>query len=227
MEEAGQEDVQLAIEAAREAFDNGPWRKLTAYERGQVMDRIGHAILNHKEELGRIESLNTGKPFELCKAVDIDFSGRTFIYYGGWCDKIVGKTYEINGPFQGYTFKEPVGVVGQIIPWNFPLLMMAWKLGPALAAGCTVVMKPSEMTSLSALKLATYFKEAGLPDGVVNFIPGDGAVAGDYLAKSPLVDKVAFTGSTKVGYGIIKESHVTNLKRVTLELGGKSGNIIF
>lgn len=118
-------------------------------------------------------------------------------------------------------------MVGQIIPWNFPLLMLAWKLGPALASGCTIVMKPAELTSLSALKLASYFKEAGLPDGVVNFIPGDGAIAGDYLSKSPLVDKVAFTGSTKIGYGIMKESHETNLKRITLELGGKSGNIIF
>jgi acyl-CoA reductase-like NAD-dependent aldehyde dehydrogenase len=141
--EAGIEDVQSAIEAAREAFDNGPWRKLSAYQRGQVMDKIGHAILDHKDELAAIESLNTGKPLGVCAAFDVDFSGRTFIYYGGWCDKITGTTYEINGPYQGYTFKEPVGVVGQIIPWNFPLLMMAWKLGPALAAGCTVVMKLS------------------------------------------------------------------------------------
>lgn len=191
------------------------------------MDKIGHAILDNKDQFAAVESLNTGKPLKSCKDVDVDFAGRTFIYYGGWCDKIVGKTYQVNGPFQGYTFKEPVGVVGQIIPWNFPLLMMAWKLGPALAAGCTVVMKPSEMTSLSALKLATYFKDAGLPDGVINLIPGSGSVAGDYLSKSPLVDKIAFTGSTKIGYDIMKESHVHNLKRVTLELGGKSGNIIF
>jgi len=160
--------------------------------------------LDHIDEFAAIESLNTGKPLDVCKMVDISLSGRTLIYYAGWCDKIVGKTYEINGPFQGYTFKEPVGVVGQIIPWNFPLTMMAWKLGPALASGCTVVMKLSELTPLSALKFASYFKECGLPDGVINFVPGDGSVAGDYLSKSPLVDKVAFTGSTKVGYGIMK-----------------------
>ena len=225
--EAGKQDAQAAIDAAREAFDNGPWSKLTAYERGQIMDKIGHLILDHKDELATIESLNTGKPLAVCKKLDIDFAGRCFIYYGGWCDKVTGTTYEINGPYQGMTFREPVGVVAQIIPWNFPLLMLAWKLGPALASGCTVVMKPSEMTSLSALKLASYFKEAGLPDGVVNFVPGEGSVVGDYLSKSPKVDKVAFTGSTKVGLGIMKDSHAENLKRVTLELGGKSGNIIF
>lgn len=169
--------------------------------------------------------MNNGKPVHIAKIADLNLSHRCYRYYAGWADKIRGSTSPIQGSFNLSTRREPVGVVGQIIPWNFPLLMQAWKLGPALAAGCTVVMKTAEQTPLSALRLAELIKDAGFPDGVVNIVSGFGDI-GAHLARHSGVDKVAFTGSTEVGYDIMRNSHVNNLKRVTLELGGKSANII-
>jgi aldehyde dehydrogenase (NAD+) len=160
------------------------------------------------------------------KTEDLPFTVKCYKSYAGWCDKIKGSTIQMSGPYFGMTRKEPVGVVGQIIPWNYPLLMQAWKMAPALAAGCTIVIKPAEQTPLTALKLGTLINEAGFPKGVINIISGDGKT-GAFLTHHQKVDKIAFTGSTEVGYKIMKDSHVKNLKRVTLELGGKSANIIF
>lgn len=189
------------------------------------MYRLADLIKKNQEELGVLESLDNGKPAHIAKAVDIEMVYRVIKYYAGWVDKIRGHTIPTDGPFFAYTKKEPVGVVGQIIPWNFPLAMVSWKLGPALAAGCTVVMKTAEQTPLTALRIAELIKEAGFPDGVVNIVPGFGDI-GAYLARHPGIDKIAFTGSSEVGYEIMRKSHEKNLKRVTLELGGKSANII-
>jgi phenylacetaldehyde dehydrogenase len=231
--EGGAEDINRAVQAARRAFEEGPWSRMTASERGRIIWRIGDLILAHLDELAQLESLDNGKPFAVAQAADVPLAADMFHYMAGWATKLEGNTIDISVPympgsnFHSYTLREPVGVVGQIIPWNFPLLMAAWKLGPALATGNCVVLKPAEQTSLTALRLAELIAEAGMPAGVVNVVPGFGETAGAALTAHMDVDKVAFTGSTAVGKLIVAASAATNLKKLTLELGGKSPNIIF
>jgi aldehyde dehydrogenase (NAD+) len=225
--EADAADVDKAVGAARTAFDKGAWRKLTASQRGMLLYRLADLIEKNIEELAQLESLDNGKPYQVALAADLPLTIACYRYYAGWADKIQGKTIPVQGRYFCYTKHEPVGVVAQIIPWNFPLLMQAWKLGPALSCGCTVVMKPAEQTPLSALRVAELALEAGFPEGVLNMLPGYGPTAGAALARHMDVDKVAFTGSTEVGHLIMRAAADSNLKRVTLELGGKSPNIIF
>jgi phenylacetaldehyde dehydrogenase len=225
-------DIDHAVNAARAAFDHGPWRKFTPSERGRAIWKLADLIEENLEELAEIESLDNGKPLKIARAADVPLAVDLFRYMAGWATKIEGNTIPISVPYTpgaqylAYTVREPVGVVGQIIPWNFPLLMAAWKLGPALATGCTVVLKPAEQTPLSALRLGELIQEAGIPDGVVNIVPGYGETAGAALAAHPKVDKVAFTGSTEVGK-LILQAAAGNLKKVSLELGGKSPNVVF
>ncbi|KAL4137307.1 Aldehyde dehydrogenase [Phytophthora ramorum] len=223
--EGGTADIDAAVAAARAAFE-GPWRTMSAEDRGKLIYRLAELIEENIDELAALEALDNGKPCTVAKAADLGLVIKTLRYYAGWPDKIHGSVIPVSGPYLCYTKAEPVGVCAQIIPWNFPLLMMAWKLGPALAAGNTIVLKPAEQTPLSALRVGELIVEAGFPKGVVNIVPGVGADAGRHLAQHPDVDKVAFTGSTEVGYQIMRTSHVSNLKRITLELGGKSANII-
>lgn len=220
-------DVNLAVAAARRAFDEGPWGRLTPAERGQIIWRIGDLVDEHADELALLETLDVGKPLTAASAADVPLSAHHFRYMAGWATKISGKTTDISQPgeWHNYTMREPVGVVGQIIPWNFPLLMAAWKIAPALATGCTVVLKPAEETPLTALFLGELIQRAGVPDGVVNIVTGFGETAGAALSAHPDVDKIAFTGSTEVGR-LIVHAAAGNLKKVTLELGGKSPNII-
>lgn len=225
--EADASDVDRAVKAARAAFDKGPWRKMFGSERSRLMNRLADLIEQHADELARLEALDNGKPYSVAKAADLAMTVACYRYYAGWADKIQGKTIPITGDYFCYTKHEPVGVVAQIIPWNFPLLMQAWKLGPALATGNTVVMKPAEQTPLTALRVGELILEAGFPEGVVNLLPGYGPTAGAALARHMDVDKVAFTGSTEVGHLIMEAAAKSNLKRVTLELGGKSPNIVF
>ena len=226
------EDIDLAVKAARRAFEDSDWSRMTASERGRVIWRIGDLILEHADELAAIESIDNGKPMGVARVADVPLAADLFHYMAGFSTKIHGQTFPISVPyapgarFHAYTLKEPIGVVGQIIPWNFPLLMAAWKLGPALATGCTIVLKPAEQTPLSALRLAELMLEAGLPNGVVNVVTGFGETAGAAVASHPGIDKVAFTGSTEVGKLIVKAA-AADLKRVTLELGGKSPNVVF
>lgn len=223
--EAGPEDIDLAVKAAREAFDHGAWSKIGTAERSHLIYKLADLMEANKLELAQLETLDNGKPFRETSTADVPLAIEHIRYFAGWSTKIVGQTIPVQGNFFNYTLHEPVGVVGQIIPWNFPLLMAAWKLGAALATGCTIVLKPAENTPLSALYLATLIEEAGFPNGVVNIVPGFGKTAGQPLVDHPLVDKIAFTGSTPVGKSIMK-SAADSLKRVTLELGGKSPNII-
>lgn len=223
--EAQIKDVHLAVEAAKKAFEEGPWSKMSAAERGKLIYKLAMLIEENKQELAEIDALDNGKPIRDLLENDIPNAIGQFEYYAGWTTKIMGQTIPVSGPYVNYTMHEPVGVVGQIIPWNFPLMMAAWKIAPALATGCTVVLKPAEQTPLSALYLAELVKEAGFPKGVINIIPGFGGIAGDALVKHPGINKIAFTGSTDVGKQIMKEAANT-MKRVTLELGGKSPNII-
>jgi aldehyde dehydrogenase (NAD+) len=225
--EADAADVDKAVHAARVAFETGPWRQATASQRGLLLHRLADLIEKHADELAQLESLDNGKPYSVAAAADLPLVIACYRYYAGWADKIQGKTIPVNGNYFCYTRHEPVGVVGQIIPWNFPLLMQAWKLGPALASGCTVVMKPAEQTPLSALRVGELLVEAGFPPGVVNLLPGYGPTAGAAIANHMDVDKVAFTGSTEIGRVIMQAAATSNLKRVTLELGGKSPNIVF
>ncbi|HEY1760010.1 MAG TPA: aldehyde dehydrogenase family protein [Bryobacteraceae bacterium] len=225
--EADAPDVEKAVRAARAAFEHGPWRKMQASERGRLINRLADLIEKHADELASLESLDNGKPVSVAKAVDVAATVGCFRYFAGWSDKVHGKTIPIDGDFFCYTRLEPVGVVGQIIPWNFPMLMLAWKLAPALATGNTVIMKPAEQTPLSALRIGELIVEAGFPPGVVNMLPGFGPTAGAAIASHMDVDKVAFTGSTEVGHLIMEAAAKSNLKRVTLELGGKSPNIVF
>ncbi|PLR80817.1 betaine-aldehyde dehydrogenase [Bacillus canaveralius] len=223
--EAGPEDIDLAVKSARKAFDEGPWSKMGAAKRSRLMYKLADLMEEHKVELAQLETLDNGKPIRETSGADIPLAIEHMRYYAGWSTKIVGQTIPVNGPFFNYTRHEAVGVVGQIIPWNFPLLMAMWKLGAALATGCTAVLKPAEQTPLSALYLAELVAEAGFPEGVLNIVPGFGETAGQPLVDHPLVDKVAFTGSTEVGKLIMARAAKT-VKRVTLELGGKSPNII-
>jgi aldehyde dehydrogenase (NAD+) len=225
--EGDKADVDLAVKAARKAFEEGPWSKMSAAERGRFINKLADLIDKNAEELAALESLDNGKPYLDALNADLPLTSKCYRYYAGWTDKIHGKTIPIEGPFFCYTRHEPVGVVGQIIPWNFPLLMQAWKWGPALAMGCTVVLKPAEQTPLTALRIAALAQEAGFPDGVVNVVPGCGPTAGAALTGHMDVNKVAFTGEYTTGQIIMEAAARSNLKRVTLELGGKSPNVIF
>src|SRR5271169_3232054 len=224
--EGDREDINRAVKAARKAFDSGKWPKMSGSERGRLIWKLGDLLEQHLEEFAQIESLDNGKPLAVARVADVPLAVDLFRYMAGWATKIEGNTIPFHPKFFAYTRREPVGVAGQIIPWNFPLLMAAWKLGPALATGCTVVLKPAEQTPLSALLLAELIAEAGFPDGVVNVVPGYGETAGAALAAHPDVDKIAFTGSTEVGK-LIVQAATGNLKKVSLELGGKSPNIVF
>jgi phenylacetaldehyde dehydrogenase len=229
--EGDKADSDAAVRAARKAFDHGPWRKLTASERGRMIWKLADLIEQHTEELATLESLDNGKQLAVARGADVPLAVDLLRYMAGWTTKIEGNTIPISVPYtpgaryHAYTLREPVGVAAQIIPWNFPLLMAAWKLGPALAAGCTVILKPAEQTPLTALRLGELIQEAGFPEGVVNIVTGFGETAGAALAAHPDVDKVAFTGSTEVGK-LIVHAATGNLKKVTLELGGKSPNVI-
>jgi phenylacetaldehyde dehydrogenase len=230
--DSGAEDIDRAVRAARKAFESGPWRRMTPSERGRLLWKIGDLLLEHADELAELESLDNGKPRAVARVADVPLAADLFHYMAGWATKIEGNTIPISVPyapgarFHAFTAREAVGVVGQIIPWNFPLLMAAWKLGPALTTGNCVVLKPAEQTPLSALRLGELLLEAGMPEGVVNIVTGYGESAGAALAAHNGVDKVAFTGSTEVGK-LIVQAAAGNLKKVSLELGGKSPNIIF
>ena len=229
--EGDREDIDRAVKAARKAFEGDAWAYMTASQRGRLIWKLADLLEARTEEFAQLESLDNGKPLAVARVADVPLAVDLFRYMAGWATKIEGNTIPISAgskrtQFLAYTRREPVGVVGQIIPWNFPLLMAAWKLGPALATGCTVVLKPAEQTPLSALLLAELVAEAGFPEGVVNVVPGYGETAGAALAAHPDVDKVAFTGSTEVGK-LILQAAAGNLKKVSLELGGKSPNIVF
>ena len=219
-------DIDLAVAAAREAFENGQWKKTDARDRGRILLKIAGLIERNKDELALLDTLDNGKPINETTKADIPLVIDCFLYYAGWADKIHGETIPVRGDFFNYTLREPVGVVGQIIPWNFPLLMAAWKIAPALACGNTIVLKPAEQTPLSALRLGEICQEAGLPDGVLNIVTGYGPTAGAALAEHMDVDKIAFTGGSATGR-IIMQAASKNLKRISLELGGKSPNIVF
>jgi acyl-CoA reductase-like NAD-dependent aldehyde dehydrogenase len=218
-------DIDAAVGAARRALEEGPWRKVSAADRARLLNRLADLVDEHSEELAQLESLDNGKPVKLAKFVDVDSTAAHFRHFAGWPERIIGDVVPVHQPdMLCYSRNEPVGVCGQIIPWNFPLLMAAWKLAPALAAGCTIVLKPAEQTPLSALRLGELVLEAGIPPGVVNVVTGEGDT-GAALVDHPGVDKIAFTGSTAVGREIGAKAGGA-LKRVTLELGGKSPNII-
>jgi acyl-CoA reductase-like NAD-dependent aldehyde dehydrogenase len=227
--EGGAADIDRAVAAARQAHESGAWRDLPPAERAKALWHVGDLIEEHGLEFAQLDSLDNGKPINEMLLADVPISAATFRYYAGWVTKLDGATQQTSfpGKFLSYTLRQPVGVVGQIIPWNFPLMMAAWKVAPALACGNTVVLKPSEETPLSALRLAEILQEAEIPDGVFNVVPGFGETAGARLAAHPDVDKIAFTGSTEVGKLIAKAAAESNLKRVSLELGGKSPQIVF
>src|SRR3954468_3112006 len=219
-------DIDLAVKAARKAFDSGPWRKMDARDRGRLMNKLADLIEENIDELAEPETLDNGKPIGESRGGDLPLVIDCLRYYAGWADKIHGQTIPIRGNYFCYSRREPVGVVGQIIPWNFPMLMVAWKWGPALAAGCTVVLKPAEQTPLTALRMGELALEAGYPAGVINIVPGFGETAGAALVAHPGVDKLAFTGEGRTAQIIMKAASDT-LKRLTFELGGKSPNIVF
>jgi aldehyde dehydrogenase (NAD+) len=225
--EAGAGDVDKAVSAARIAFERGPWRTTSASQRGRLINRLADLIEQNADELARLETLDNGMPLSVARHAAVPLIIAHFRYFAGWADKNHGKTIPINGNYFCYTRHEPVGVVGQITPWNFPLLMYGMKLGPALAMGNTVVLKPAEQTPLTGLRLGELIVEAGFPAGVVNILPGYGPTAGAAIANHMDIDKVAFTGSTEVGHSILEAAGRTNLKRVSLELGGKSPNVVF
>jgi aldehyde dehydrogenase (NAD+) len=219
-------DVDLAVAAARDALERGPWGKMDARDRGRLMYKLADLIEEELNDLAALETLDNGKPIRDSRAADLPLTIDCLRYYAGFADKIHGQTIPIRGNYFTYTRREPVGVVGQIIPWNFPMLMVAWKWGPALAAGCTIVMKPAEQTPLTCLRMAKLAQEAGIPDGVINVVPGYGPTAGASIVKHRGVDKVAFTGEHRTAQIIMADASQT-LKRLTFELGGKSPNIVF
>ena len=219
-------DVEAAVRAAREAFDRGPWPRMDARERGRLIHKLCDLIEDEIDELAALETLDNGKPLADSRHIDLPLAVATMRYYAGWADKIHGQTIPVAGNYFSYTRREPVGVAGQIIPWNFPILMVSWKWGPALAAGCTIVMKPAEQTPLTCLRLARLAQKAGIPDGVINVVPGFGPTAGGAIVKHPGIDKVAFTGSGETAQIIMRQAS-DSLKRLTFELGGKSPNIVF
>jgi aldehyde dehydrogenase (NAD+) len=222
---AEQADVDAAVAAARAAFD-GPWSKLSARERGRIVWKIGEKLMEKADEIARLETLHNGKPIFESRQIEVPAAAECFQYFAGWADKIHGETIPVKGSFLTYTLREPVGVVAAIVPWNFPLLLTAWKVAPALACGNTVIIKPASQTPLTALALAEVAQEAGLPPGVLNVITGPGSTVGQMIVEHPGIDKIAFTGDTSTGKGIMRGSADT-LKRITLELGGKSPNIVF
>ncbi|MEP7358852.1 MAG: aldehyde dehydrogenase family protein, partial [Anaerolineales bacterium] len=225
---AGQADVDRAVAAARAAFEGGPWPALSGAERGELLWKLADLLEQHADELAELETLDNGKPIRTAREGDLPTAIKHFRYYAGWASKLEGSTLPVSIPNQFvYTVREPMGVVGLIIPWNFPLVMAAWKLAPALACGNTVILKPAEQTPLTALRLGELALEAGFPPGVVNVLTGPGVPTGAALTAHAGVDKVAFTGSTEVGRKIMAAAAGSNLKRVSLELGGKSPNIIF
>jgi len=227
--EGGAEDIDRAVKAARAAFETGSWSGMSPSERGRLIWKLADLLEKNLEEFAELEMLDNGKPLKIARIADVPFAVDVFRYMAGWATKVEGSTISISMPgtkHLAYTLREPVGVVGQIIPWNFPLIMVAYKLGPALATGCTVIIKPAEQTPLTCLRLGELIQEAGIPDGVVNIVPGYGETAGAALAEHPDVDKVAFTGSTEVGKLILRAAS-GNLKKVSLELGGKSPNVVF
>ncbi len=223
--EADKADVDKAVVAARKAYE-GKWGKMSARDRGRLLYKLSQLIEEHSQELAELETADNGKPLRESQYVDLPQVVENFEYFAGWATKIEGETIPVPGQMFNYTLREPIGVCGQIIPWNFPLLMAAWKLAPALAAGNTVVLKPAEQTPVNAMELGNLIQEAGFPDGVVNILPGYGETAGAALAKHPGIDKIAFTGSTEVGKLIAREA-AENLTKVSLELGGKAPNIVF
>jgi aldehyde dehydrogenase (NAD+) len=225
--EGDKADIDAAVKAARHAFEKGPWGKMNASGRGRLVNKLADAIEAHKDELAALESLDNGKPIADSLGADLPLTLQCYRYYAGWADKNHGSTIPIDGNYFCYTRHEPVGVVGQIIPWNFPLLMQAWKWGPALACGNTIVLKPAEQTPLTALRVAALAQEVGFPDGVINVVPGYGPTAGAALASHLDVDKIGFTGETTTGKLVMIAAAQSNLKRVSLELGGKSPNVVF
>src|SRR6188474_1578054 len=223
--EADKADIDKAVSAARHAFE-GKWSKMSARDRGRMLYKLSQLIEEHTPELAALETADNGKPIKESTYVDLPQVAENFEYFAGWATKIEGETIPVPGQMFNYTLREPVGVCGQIIPWNFPLLMAAWKLAPALAAGNTIVLKPAEQTPVNAMELARLIQEAGFPEGVVNIVPGFGETAGAALAAHPGIDKIAFTGSTEVGK-LIARAAADNLTKVSLELGGKAPNIVF
>ncbi|KAL9251185.1 Benzaldehyde dehydrogenase, mitochondrial-like protein [Drosera capensis] len=224
--EGDAEDINRAVSAARKAFDQGPWPRMTAYERSKILWRFADLVEQHNDEIAALETWDNGKPYEQAATAELPIFVRLFRYYAGWADKIHGLTVPADGPHHVQVLHEPIGVAGQIIPWNFPLLMFAWKVGPALACGNTIVLKTAEQTPLSALYVAKLLHEAGLPEGVLNVVSGFGPTAGAALASHMDVDKLAFTGSTETGKIVLQLAAKSNLKPVTLELGGKSPFIV-
>ncbi|MFQ5777603.1 MAG: aldehyde dehydrogenase family protein [Terriglobia bacterium] len=224
--EAGLAEVDRVVQAARAAFEEGPWATMSAADRGKLLLKIADGIEKNLEEFAYLETLDNGKPIFESRYVDMPMIVEVFQYYAGWATKIHGETIPVRGPFFNYTLREPVGVVAAIVPWNFPLLLASWKIAPALAAGNTVIYKPAQLTSLTALKFAEICQQAGVPEGVVNVLTGKGSVIGMGLVKHPGVDKIALTGSTETGKAVMRAGADT-LKRITLELGGKSPNIVF
>ena len=224
--EAGAEDVDRAVKAARAAFESGPWPKMKPADRARVLHRLGDLILANADEIARLETMDNGKPIFESRYIDVPMVAGCFHYFSGWASKLTGETTNVSPAFFTYTLREPLGVVGAIIPWNFPMIMVGWKAAPALAAGNTVVLKPAAETPLSAIRIGELAIEAGLPPGVFNVVPGRGSVAGEALVRHPQVDKISFTGSTEVGQHIMRVAADT-VKKLTLELGGKSPNIVF
>lgn len=219
-------DVDLAVKAARAAFDEGPWPRMAAADRGRKLSKLAELVHKNLDELAYLECIDSGKTLTEAGKIEVPLVASIFDYYAGWADKIHGETIPVRGPFLNYTLREPIGVVGLIVPWNFPLLLASWKIGPALAAGNTIVLKPSSNTPLTALKLAALVAEAGIPEGVFNVVTGPGGVAGTALVEHPLLDKIAFTGDTETGKDVMRRAAGT-LKKISLELGGKSPNIVF
>ena len=224
--QAGPEDVERAVKSARAAFDAGPWPRMRPAERQKILWRLGDLVLEHADELGRLETLDNGKPIFESRQIDVPMVANCFHYFSGWATKLSGETLPVSPQFFTYTLREPVGVVGAIVPWNFPMIMVGWKAAPALAAGNCVVLKPAELTPLTAIRIGELGLEAGLPPGVLNILPGPGSVVGEALVKHAGVDKITFTGSTEVGRHIMRLC-AESAKKLTLELGGKSPNIVF
>lgn len=223
--EGDEGDIDRAVRSARTTFESESWRAISARQRGEMLYRLGELIQKNRDELARLETLNNGKPlFE--SQIDVKLTAETFRYYAGWADKVHGETIPVDGPFFNYTLREPLGVVGAIVPWNFPMSLAAWKVAPAIACGNTVILKPASETPFTALRMAELALEAGVPAGVFNCVPGRGAVAGNALVEHPEVDKIAFTGSTDVGKEVMRRA-AGSVKRISLELGGKSPNIVF
>jgi acyl-CoA reductase-like NAD-dependent aldehyde dehydrogenase len=223
---AGPEDVERAVKAARAAFDDGPWTRMRPADRQRILWKLGDLILEHADEIARLETLDNGKPIFESRQIDVPMVANCFHYFSGWATKLTGDTVPVNPAFFTYTLREPLGVVGAIIPWNFPMIMVGWKAAPALAAGNCVVLKPAQETPLTAVRIGELALEAGLPPGVLNVLPGPGSSVGAAMVKHPGVDKITFTGSTEVGKQIMRECADT-VKKVTLELGGKSPNVVF